>query len=147
MKINSIKNKKIDSLGEFIQFKKNYLLSLKKRIALIKTNFSDKSEYEKNEVDIQSYETLIKINNLTKFITQKESEYENELIQFYLELEEVEKNYESTIALAKKEQSTNIDLKHILYHVNWKQIEDNIEDKINLYRNIKEQLDKKINNE
>lgn len=143
MKMNSIKNIKIDSLKEFIQFKKNYLLSLKKRIALIKTNFADKSEYEKNEVDIQSYETLIKINNLTKFIIQKESEYENELIQFYLELEELEKNYENAIALAKKEQSKNINLKHILYHVNWKQIEDNIEDKISLYKRIKEQLDKK----
>lgn len=145
MKINSIKNIKIDSLREFIQFKKNYLLSLKKRIALIKTNFAEKSEYEKNEVDIQSYETLIKINKLNRFIAEKESEYEDDLIRFYLDLEELDKNYEDTLALAKKEQSTNIDLKHILYHVNWKQIEDNIEDKISLYRSIREQLDKKTN--
>jgi hypothetical protein len=145
MKINSIKNIKIDSLREFIQFKKNYLLSLKKRIALIKTNFAEKSEYEKNEVDIQSYETLIKIDKLNRFIAEKESEYEDNLIRFYLDLEELEKNYEDTLALAKKEQSTNIDLKHILYHVNWKQIEDNIEDKISLYRSIREQLDKKTN--
>jgi hypothetical protein len=145
MKINSIKNIKIDSLREFIQFKKNYLLSLKKRIALIKTNFAEKSEYEKNEVDIQSYETLIKIDKLNRFIAEKESEYEDNLIRFYLDLEELEKNYEDTLTLAKKEQSTNIDLKHILYHVNWKQIEDNIEDKISLYRSIREQLDKKTN--
>ena len=67
MKINSIKNTKLNSLKEFIQFKKNYLLTLKKRIFLIKTNFADKCEYEKNEVDIQSYETLIKINNITAY--------------------------------------------------------------------------------
>ena len=145
MKINSLNNTKLDSLKEFIQFKKNYLLTLKKRIFLIKTNFAEKCEYEKNEVDIQSYETLIKISKLNRFIAEKESEYEDELIRFYLDLEELEKNYEDAIILAKKEQSTNIDLKHILYHVNWKQIEDNIEDKISLYRSIKEQLDKKTN--
>jgi hypothetical protein len=143
MKINSLNNIKLDSLKEFIQFKKNYLLTLKKRIFLIKTNFADKCEYEKNEVDIQSYETLIKINNVSRFIADKEKEYEDELIQFYCDIEEVEKNYDDIIALAKKEQSSNIDLKHILYHVNWKQIEDNIEDKISLYKSIKQQLEKK----
>ncbi len=143
MKINSLNNIKLDSLKEFIQFKKNYLLTLKKRIFLIKTNFADKCEYEKNEVDIQSYETLIKINNVSRFIADKEKEYEDELIQFYCDIEEVEKNYDDFIALAKKEQSSNIDLKHILYHVNWKQIEDNIEDKISLYKSIKQQLEKK----
>jgi hypothetical protein len=140
MKINSLNNTKLDSLKEFIQFKKNYLLTLKKRIFLIKTNFAEKCEYEKNEVDIQSYETLIKINNVTRFIADKEKEYEDELIQFFCDIEEVEKNYDETIALAKKEQSSNIDLKHLLYHVNWKQIEDNIEDKISLYKSIKQQL-------
>jgi hypothetical protein len=143
MKINSLNNTKLDSLKEFIQFKKNYLLTLKKRIFLIKTNFAEKCEYEKNEVDIQSYETLIKINNVTRFIADKEKEYEDELIRFFCDIEEVEKNYDETIALAKKQQSSNIDLKHLLYHVNWKQIEDNIEDKISLYRSIKEQLEKK----
>lgn len=140
MKINSIKNTKLNSLKEFIQFKKNYLLTLKKRIFLIKTNFADKCEYEKNEVDIQSYETLIKINNITRLIEEKEKEYEDELIRFYCDIEEVEKNYDEIITLAKKQQSSNIDLKHLLYHVNWKQIEDNIEDKISLYKSIKQQL-------
>lgn len=140
MKINSLNNTKLDSLKEFIQFKKNYLLTLKKRMFLIKNNLADKCEYEKNEVEIQSYETLIKINKVTRFISEKEKEYEDELIRFYCDIEEVDKNYDEIISLAKKEQSSNIDLKHLLYHVNWKQIEDNIEDKISLYRSIQQHL-------
>lgn len=113
---------------------------LEKRLVLIKKDLSLKSEYERNEIDIITYQTLSLIANANTFISNKEKEFTIELVEFYADLEELDKNFNDVLDNAKKQQSNNIELKHILYHTNWKYVEDNIDEKINLYKNLKQQL-------
>ncbi len=135
-----IYNSVLETLKRAIDFKKNYVIMLEKRLVLIKKDLSLKSEYERNEIDIITYQTLSLINNANVFIENKEKEFTIELIEFYADLEELDKNFNDVLEKAKKQQSNNIELKHILYHTNWKYVEDNIDEKINLYKNLKQQL-------
>lgn len=135
-----IYNSVLENLKRAIDFKKNYVIMLEKRLVLIKKDLSLKTDYERNEIDIITYQTLSLINNANIFIENKEKEFAIELIEFYADLEELDKNFNDVIEKAKKQQSNNIELKHILYHTNWKYVEDNIDEKINLYKNLKQQL-------
>lgn len=135
-----IYNSVLETLKRAIDFKKNYVIMLEKRLVLIKKDLSLKSEYERNEIDIITYQTLSLIANANTFISNKEKEFTIELVEFYADLEELDKNFNDVLDNAKKQQSNNIELKHILYHTNWKYVEDNIDEKINLYKNLKQQL-------
>lgn len=128
------------SLKKAIDFKNSYILALRKRLVLIKKDYSLKSEYEKNEIEIITFQTLSIIGHATRFIQEKQEELNIELNQFYSDLEELDLEYEKIIELAKKKQSDDITLKHILYHTNWKYIEDNIDEKIKLFKNLKDIL-------
>jgi hypothetical protein len=135
-----IKNTSVMSLKKAIDFKNSYILALRKRLVLIKKDYSLKSEYEKNEIEIITFQTLSIIGHATRFIQEKKEELNIELNQFYSDLEELDSEYEKIIELAKKKQSDDITLKHILYHTNWKYIEDNIDEKIKLFKNLKDIL-------
>lgn len=135
-----ITNTTIMSLKRAIDFKNSYVLALRKRLVLIKKDYSLKNEYEKNEIEIITFQTLSIIGHATRFIQEKKSELNIELNQFYSDLEELYKEYDSLIELAKKRQSDDITIRHILYHTNWKYIEDNIDEKIKLFKNLKEIL-------
>ena len=115
-------------------------MALTKRIVLIKKDYSKKCEYERNEIDVVMYETLSLISAANKSIEDAEKKYEEELISFCHELNEVDLNYENLLQEAKKKQSENHALKYLLYNVNWKYVNDNIEEKINLYNSLKESL-------
>ena len=136
----NLSNKKLSQLKTFIDFKKNYVMALTKRMVLIKKDYSKKCEYERNEIDVVMYETLSLISSANKSIEDAEKKYEEELICFCHELNEVDLNYENLLQEAKKKQSENHALKYLLYNVNWKYVNDNIEEKINLYNAIKESL-------
>lgn len=125
------------SLKRAIDFKNNYVIALRKRLILIKKNYALKDEYEKNEIEIITCQTLSIIGHATRFIREKKDELNIELNQFYSDLNELNNEYDLIIELAKKEQSENITLKHILYSTNWKYIEDNIDEKIKLFKKIK----------
>lgn len=135
-----ITNTTIMSLKRAIDFKNSYVLALRKRLVLIKKDYSLKNEYEKNEIEIITFQTLSIIGHATRFIQEKKSELNIELNQFYSDLEELGKEYDTLIELAKKKQSDDITLKHILYHTNWKYVDDNIDEKIKLFKNLKEIL-------
>jgi hypothetical protein len=135
-----IKNTSVMSLKKAIDFKNSYILALRKRLVLIKKDYSLKSEYEKNEIEIITFQTLSIIGHATRFIQEKKEELNIELNQFYSDLEELDSEYEKIIELAKKKQSDDITLKHILYQTNWKYIEDNIDEKIKLFKNLKDIL-------
>lgn len=135
-----ITNTTIMSLKRAIDFKNSYVLALRKRLVLIKKDYSLKNEYEKNEIEIITFQTLSIIGHATRFIQEKKSELNVELNQFYSDLEELYKEYDSLIESAKKRQSDDITIRHILYHTNWKYIEDNIDEKIKLFKNLKEIL-------
>ena len=133
-------NKRIEDLCRAIHFKKNYCIALKKRLHLIKTDYSLKSEFQKNEVEILNSETLWLLFGELKAYKRNEQTLVCDLEEFYSDLEELKNKYDEVIALAKKNQSENIELKHLLYHANWKHINDNIEEKIRIYKNIKQIL-------
>ena len=134
------KNKRLEGVCKTIHLKKSYCIALKKRIHLIKTDYSEKNDFQKNEIDILNAETLMLLLSEFKSYKKYEQLLAQDLNEFYNDLEEVNNNYENILALAKKNQSENIELKHLLYHANWKFINDNIEEKIKIYKNIKELL-------
>ena len=125
-------------LRNTINFKKDYVLCLHKRLLLIKEGFCEKSEFQRNEIDILKYETVSIINNSNNFIKKKEEEYRIELSEFYEDLNDLEKNYKTVVDTAKKKQSDNALIRHILYHTNWKYLDDNIDEKIKLFKDLKE---------
>lgn len=112
-------------------------MALRKRVILIREEFALKTEYGKNEVDVIVYETLVKINVTEKKVQQLQLEYTHKLNAYLSELDELYKHFDTLLELAKKVQSENIKIKHILYHAKWKQIADDISEKIAFYKDLK----------
>jgi len=140
--MEELNNKPINSerlayIKRSIDFKKNYLLALHRRLGLIKKDFSKKDEFQRNEIAIIEFETLAKINNAERYILDKEKEYKVQSDIFYEDLENLHRNYNSIIAQARSEQSENSDVKDALNCVNWKQIEENVDEKILLFKYLK----------
>lgn len=111
-------------------------MALHRRIIFSKVLTANKTDIEKNEIEIKTYETLNKIAIAEKKIKQFEIIFENQLNEFVLDLAEVNEHYESYLELAKKHQVSDIELKHLLYNANWKSINDNIDEKIIFYKQM-----------
>lgn len=123
---------------------KNYVMALHKWIIFSKVLIANKTEIEKNEIEIQTYETITKIAVAQKLIKQSEIIFENQLNEFVIDLAEMNEHYESYLELAKKHQVADIELKHLLYNANWKIINDNIDEKIAFYKQIVGEVSKHI---
>ena len=61
-------------LTQNIIAKKTYILLLYKRIYLCRHNYANKTEYERNEIEILISETNFKINNAKSYVRTKELE-------------------------------------------------------------------------
>lgn len=130
-------NEQLNNLQDNIIFLKNYVLVLEARLLLLRENHSLKSEYEKNEVSILTYETLAKISS-TKFrISKLQTKFEAEYYQFTADIKELDLNYDNTLHEAKKQQSTDVNLKHYLYSVNWNRVNSDVCQKISFYKGLK----------
>ena len=68
---------------EAVIMRKRLLLSLYKRIALIRTEYALKSDFEKNEIDILEIKTIISISRLKKNISISE----NKILEQFKSLE------------------------------------------------------------
>jgi len=113
---------------------------LEKRLFLIHLDYVNKSEFEKNEIEITKIKTQGEIDVLKRVIDEKENYFIKYMKQFVIDIEEVDKEYENIINKAKKKATTNIDMTKLLGSVNWKAVEENIEIKIHLYKRIKDLL-------
>jgi hypothetical protein len=133
-------SKRINNLCNEIHFRKAYCLLLKKRTHLIKKDYSSKDDFQRNEVDIAILETTFILIEETKRCERLEVALRYELEQYYQDLKELDENYANVIDLAKKNQNENIELKHFLYDANWKSINEDIDEKIKIYKNIKNLL-------
>ena len=133
-------NDELIVLQDHIMIRKNYSLVLHKRLVLIREDYALKTEHEKNEVEIGVYETLIKLNQNNSRITEMETTFEHRFNAFANDLEQLYLDYDKTIELAKKKQAESISIKHVLYHANWKVIGENIIEKIEFYKNLKQLL-------
>ena len=130
-------NHELSNLQNHCIFLKNYAMALRKRIMLVRDGFALKTEHEKNEVDVIVYETLAKINVTETKIYQLQLEYTHKLNSYFSDLQELSQQYEATLEFAKKVQSKDINIKHILYHAKWKQINSDITEKIAFYQDLK----------
>ena len=63
---------------------------LELRLSLIKTNYSLKTEYEKNEVDILKMKTEMQIERLQRVIIEKTKNFQDVMKIYFHELEENE---------------------------------------------------------
>lgn len=130
-------NTQLNSLQSLIIVKKNYVMALHRRIAMAGIGSATKTDYEKNEIDILVYETLNKVWHTEKQLKQLEQEYENLMEEFLNDLAEVNEHYETFLELAKKHQSDNISIKHLLHSTNWKIINEDNKEKIAFYKSLK----------
>jgi hypothetical protein len=103
----------------------------------MRKNYTLKCEYEKNEIDIITHETCELISIKTKKLIDLESKFKLKSNQFFVDINELDQNYNNLIELAKKYQTESFELKHFLYAVNWKLINENIIEKINFYKDLK----------
>lgn len=115
---------------------------LLKRNQLIRENYSTKSEYEKNEVEITSIKTQTEIDSLKKVINAREEYFRKFIQQFAKDLEECEAEFENVLAEAKQKSAKNEGLKEMLDAVNWKAVELDTEVKVKLYQRMKQHLKK-----
>lgn len=61
-------------LQRFIHNKQYYYIALKKQILMIKTNYANKDEYERNEIEIRKHETITKMHLTLGKIKEKTKE-------------------------------------------------------------------------
>ncbi len=104
----------------------------------MKIDLIEKSSYEINEIEILRYKTLVEISKVTQSINAKQHGFNQELNNYLYSVNDVENNFDSLIAKAKKESS--IDVKHILHEANWKTMDENIEEKISFYNQLEQRL-------
>ena len=115
------------------------MMALVKRLAMVKINYASKTEYERNEIEIVTHETRQLIAKTLHNIGQQEKIVKQMLGCYYEKVCEVDSRFEELVNFAKQNQ--NISIKHILYDINWKKINESYQDKISIYENLKRETD------
>ncbi len=133
-----IKNEQLESIRQAICFKKNYILALKKRLFLIKGNLSKKDEYERNEVEITVFQTLAMISVAQAFIDKKESELKEALMNFYLDMHEVEREFDKVLDDVRLLTENDSMYKGFIKSIDLNNINQNAAEKIKIYKDLKQ---------
>lgn len=134
----TLHNTSLSSLQSLILIKKNYVMALQRKIAFARNGFALKSEQQKNDVEVEIYESMFKINLTNKQIAKLESDFNEVFNEFTQDLQEMGEHYEPLLEIAKKSKEDEV--KHLLYHVNWKFVNENVSEKLNFYKNLKSAL-------
>jgi hypothetical protein len=137
---NSINHPYLQNLKNTLVTQKTMKECLEKRLFLIHLDYVNKSEYEKNEIEITKIKTQGEIDVLKRVIDEKESYFIKYMKQFVVDIEEVEKEYDSVLQKAKIKAINNTAITNILNSVNWRVVEENAEVKIYLYKRLKDLL-------
>jgi hypothetical protein len=136
---NKTYNSEVNQVQNKLLQNKKYVMALVKRLAMLKINYASKTEFERNEIEIAAFETTQLITKTIHQISQQEATLKDLLKVYYAKIVEVDANFQEVVNFAKQNQ--HISLKHILYDVNWKKINENYQDKIAVYENLKIQTD------
>lgn len=120
--------------------KKNYVLALQKRLFFIREGWVLLTDKQKNEIEIAEYEIAEKIKQELYKIQKIENAFEQDYNQFAVDLNNVINDFDNLIILAKNRQKDSFEIKHILYAVNWKLLNENIIEKIKFYKELKQIL-------
>lgn len=140
-------SKDLELLQNQIIALKDYISSLFKRLSLIKINFANKTNYEKNEVEIVIYETKYLITKKLFTLKCLEKDFQTKLTEHNEKVNEVNNNYESLLHTIMNFYQDNVEIKHYLYPINWSKINNDFGLKMELYFSLKSlinSLDKKI---
>ena len=97
-----IENIRLTSLQNKILVKKNYVLTLQKRLFFIREGWVLLTNKQKNEIEIEEYEIAEKIKSEIYKIKQIENIFEREFNQFSVDLNCIKDNYEILLDNAKK---------------------------------------------
>ena len=125
-------------LQDTLKVQKTLLECLEKRMTLIHIDYATKNEYEKNEIEITKIKTKTEIDAVKGVIKKREEYFDSFMKQFVLDAEDMDKNYDSILEKVKTNQNKITGAKDLLYAVNWKAVEENIEVKINLFKRLKD---------
>lgn len=90
---STVLDKDICDLQNQIFVVKNNLMCLYKRLYLIRTNYVLKSDYEKNEVEIITYETKHLIVKYTRCVAQMENDLLCMMKNYFVSIDEVEEKF------------------------------------------------------
>jgi hypothetical protein len=82
----------IQDMQDHIIALKNYCMALHKRISLVRENYAIKSEKEKNEVAITTYETEIKINTIKQKISKLQLTFYYQINSYINDLNDEQSN-------------------------------------------------------
>ena len=130
----------IKELQDTLSVHKKLLDCLEKRMVLIHTNYTEKNEYEKNEIEITKIKTQGEIDSIKKVIQHREQYFKTFVLKFVEDAEEMENNYNSVLWEVKMKQEQIKGAKDLLYSINWKNVEEHIEVKIKVYQRLRDLL-------
>lgn len=136
-----IENIRLTSLQNSILVRKNYVLTLQKRLFFIRDGWVLLTDKQKNEIEIEEYEIAEKIKQELYKIKKIETVYEKDFNQFAVDLNSLKDRYENLLECAKKNQNKDFAIKHLLYAVNWKLLNENIVEKIKFFKDLQNTLD------
>lgn len=134
-------NKDLELMQNQIIALKNYILSLFKRLSLIKINFANKTNFEKNEIEITTYETKCLITKKLSALKFLENDFELKLEEHNKKVEEVVNKYESLLHTTMNFYQDNVEIKHFLYPINWSKINNDFGLKMELYFSLKQLIE------
>lgn len=129
--------KEINNLQEQIFYTKNYISCLLKRLSLIKIGYANKDSFERNEIEILILDTKHLLNHKTDLLAKLESKLKSKVDDYDKMLEEVAICWDKLIHNVMSFHQDRLEVKDYLYPINWKQVSDNIDYKIEVYYNLK----------
>lgn len=95
-------------------------------------------ELSLTEHQIEIIRTEGEIKSLQKVITEKENYFRNYMVQFEKDEADMLKHWNHTVAIAKKSTKSNV--QKLLSQVMWDRVEQDIENKIALYKQLKKHV-------
>lgn len=130
----------LETLSNELRDHNLYYEMLNKRLALIKANnsYTEKSEFEKNEIEICIVETKGKLAALRKVITEREKYFKGYAEQYEKDSEECDKNFDAVLELAKQKAPKNKILNEEINAIVWENVNSIPEVKVTLYKRLKQ---------
>jgi hypothetical protein len=115
---------------------------LEKRLLFCRENFSQKSDFEKNEIQILELETKSQLTHKRKDLTHRTVYFESYMQTFTKDVEELEEKYEETLAKVTANKDKIKGARDFLHAVRWDVINTNMDSKISFYKELKKFLQK-----
>jgi hypothetical protein len=120
---------------------KNYVMCLYKKLTFLRVEYSLKSEKEKNDIAIEEFETCMNIRRCEKKLKYMQRLFESQMLNPYLvDINAVIEKYEDLLNQAKKLQERDFEMKHLLYEVNWNNLDKSMFEKVKFYKNLVNQI-------